>query len=90
MAKDTSTDIFMHLSEEELNKIMLLKSGLEDLNLIVQEIENTYNKLSTEELPESETNYHRYRLKTLEKLLADINGKVNDALDQTVDKSKLS
>ncbi|MCD8568741.1 MAG: hypothetical protein LRY50_10610 [Geovibrio sp.] len=38
-----------NLSEEDVNKILIVKNGLEDLNLIIQEIEHTYQILGSEE-----------------------------------------
>jgi uncharacterized protein (DUF1499 family) len=79
-----------NLSEEDVNKILIVKNGLEDLNLIIQEIEHTYQVLSDTELTDEEIALNRRRLKSLEKLLADINSKVNTAIEKNLDKSKLS
>ncbi|GAB1534960.1 hypothetical protein ADMFC3_05910 [Geovibrio sp. ADMFC3] len=79
-----------NLSEEDVNKILIVKNGLEDLNLIIQEIEHTYQVLSDTELTDEEIALNRRRLKSLEKLLADINSKVNTAIEKELDKSKLS
>ncbi|WP_460214002.1 hypothetical protein [Geovibrio sp. ADMFC3] len=73
-----------------MNKILIVKNGLEDLNLIIQEIEHTYQVLSDTELTDEEIALNRRRLKSLEKLLADINSKVNTAIEKELDKSKLS
>lgn len=90
MKKDSVTDIFDHLSDEELSRIMVLKSGLEDLNLILQEIEETYEKLADFSLSERERKHQRLRLLTLEKYLADLNQKVNTAMGTEAEKKKLS
>lgn len=80
----------LNLSEEDMNKILTVKNGLEDLNLIVQEIESTYKILSSENLTESEVAINKKRMKSLEKLLADINHKVNSAMSNEYNKSQLS
>lgn len=90
MKKDSVTDLFDHLSEEELSRIMLLKSGLEDLNLILQEIEDTYEALSDFGLSDRERKNQKLRLLTLEKYLADLNEKVNTAMGTEIEKKKLS
>lgn len=90
MKKNSGTDILSHLSEEELQRIMSLKSGLEDLNLIMQEIENTYNKLSETGLTEADKKNQRLRLLSLEQFLTDTNAKVNTALGSEDNKLKLS
>lgn len=78
------------MSEEEMQRIMLLKSGLEDLNLILQEIEDTYTKLAEVGISDKEKKNQRLRLLTLEKYLADLNSKVNNVLGSENDKQKLS
>ncbi|QAR33017.1 hypothetical protein EP073_06225 [Geovibrio thiophilus] len=79
-----------NLSEEDVNKILIVKNGLEDLNLIIQEIEHTYRILDDEALSDDEKALNKRRLKALEKLMADINAKVNTAIDREIDKSKFS
>ncbi|WP_265821636.1 hypothetical protein [Geovibrio ferrireducens] len=79
-----------NLSEEDVNKILIVKNGLEDLNLIIQEIEHTYQILGSEEITENERELNKRRLKALEKLMADINARVNTAIDKEIDKSKFS
>lgn len=90
MKKDSVTDIFEHLSDEELSRIMLLKSGLEDLNLVLQEIEETYEKLADFTLSDRERKHQKLRLLALEKFLADLNEKVNTAMGNELEKQKLS
>jgi len=89
MKKDI-TDLFMTLSGEELNKLILLKHGLEDLNLIISEIEDTYKLLDEVELQDSDVSYQRYRLKSLEYYLDEINNRVNEALEHDIDKNSMS
>lgn len=88
--KDSITDILEHLSEEELSRIMLLKSGLEDLNLILQEIEDTYETLAGFDLSEKERKHQKLRLLSLEKYMAELNQKVNSAMGTDEEKKKLS
>ncbi|XOB96751.1 hypothetical protein ACMC5U_03915 [Deferribacteres bacterium DY0609] len=88
--KDSITDILDHLSEEELNRIMILKSGLEDLNLILQEIEETYQLLSGVNLTEKERKHQKLRLLSLERYMAELNQKVNTAMGTEEGKKKLS
>jgi len=88
--KDSVTDILAHLSEDEMNRIMVLKSGLEDLNLILQEIEDTYEQLADFKLSDRERKHHKLRLLTLEKYLAELNQKVNTAMGTEEEKEKLS
>lgn len=91
MKKDSVTnDIFDHLSEDEINRIMILKSGLEDLNLILQEIEETYEHLADFRLSDRERKHQKQRLMTLEKYLAELNQKVNSAMGTEQEKEKLS
>jgi len=88
--KDSITDILEHLSDEELNRIMVLKSGLEDLNLILQEIEDTYQTLSGFDLTDRERKHQKLRLLSLEKYMAELNQKVNKAMGTEEEKQKLS
>jgi len=88
--KDSETDIFDHLSDDEMKKILTLKSGLEDLNLILQEIEDTYGLLADIKLTERERKHQKMRLMTLEKYLAELNSKVNKAIGSDTEKYKLS
>jgi len=88
--RDSVTDILAHLSEDEMNRIMVLKSGLEDLNLILQEIEDTYEQLADFKLSDRERKHHKLRLLTLEKYLAELNQKVNNAMGTEEEKQKLS
>ncbi|PLX66385.1 MAG: hypothetical protein C0602_12050 [Denitrovibrio sp.] len=88
--KNSVTDIFEHLSEDEISRIMLLKSGLEDLNLILQEIEDTYEQLGDISISDRERKHHKLRLLTLEKYLAELNNKVNNAMGTEDEKEKLS
>jgi hypothetical protein len=81
---------FGNLTNEEMNKILLVKNGLEDLNLIVQEIEETYRLMAEPDITQKEIDRHRLRLRSLEKLLAEINGRVNEAMKKNQDISKLS
>ena len=90
MKKNSATDIFSHLSDDEMQRIVMLKNGLEDLNLILQEIEDTYNKLAEIGLPEHEKKHHKFRLLTLEKYLMELNDKVNSAMGSAQNKSKFS
>lgn len=90
MKKNSATDLFSHLSDDEMQRIVLLKNGLEDLNLILQEIEDTYNKLAEIGITEQEKKHQRLRLLTLEKYLLDLNEKVNSAMGTTDNKSRLS
>lgn len=88
--KDTRTKQYAGLSEEEISKIILVKEGLEDLNLIIMEIEDTYKLLDNEETTETEKKHNQRRLKSLEKLMADLNLKVSSLINTKLDKSKLS
>ncbi|WP_132873342.1 hypothetical protein [Seleniivibrio woodruffii] len=90
MKKDSATDLLGSLSEDELQRIVMLKSGLEDLNLILQEIEDTYNRLAEIGISEYEKKNQKLRLLTLEKYLLDLNEKVNSAMGKPDEKSKLS
>lgn len=91
MKKDSVTnDILEHLSEDEVSRIMLLKSGLEDLNLILQEIEETYERLSDFSLSEKEKKHQKLRLMTLEHYMAELNQKVNTAMGTEEETNKLS
>lgn len=78
------------MSEEEIQRIVALKSGLEDLNLVLQEIEDTYKMLADGALSDKERKNQRLRLYTLEKYLADLNSKVNTALGSDDNRQKLS
>ena len=88
--KDTRIKHYEGLSEEEISKIIIVKEGLEDLNLIIMEIEDTYKLLENGEAPEEYINLHKKRLKSLEKLMSDINIKVSGLIGAKLDKSKLS
>jgi hypothetical protein len=88
--KDIRTKQFAGLSEEEISKIIVVKEGLEDLNLIVMEIEHTYKVLDNKDIPEELIKLNRKRLKSLEKLMSDINLKVSGLIDAKLDRSKLS
>jgi hypothetical protein len=90
MKKNSTTDLFSHLSDDEMQRIVMLKNGLEDLNLILQEIEDTYNKLSQIGISEQEKKVQKLRLLTLEKYLLDLNEKVNSAMGTEDNKSRLS
>ncbi|MCD8554672.1 hypothetical protein [Seleniivibrio sp.] len=90
MKKNSATDLFSQLSDDEMQRIVILKNGLEDLNLILQEIEDTYNKLAEIGITEQEKKNQRLRLLTLEKYLLDLNEKVNSAMGTADNKSKLS
>ena len=90
MKKNSVTDLLDSMSEDEIKRIMVLKSGLEDLNLILQEIEDTYTLLSDNDITEKEKKNHKLRLYALEKYLADLNSKVNTALGSESDRHKLS
>jgi hypothetical protein len=90
MKKDSVTDIFEHMSDEEISKIMTLKSGLEDLNLILQEIEDTYELLAEYDLSEQDRKHHKLRLMSLEKYMADLNQKVHSAMGEDEERHKLS
>ena len=90
MKKNSATDLFSQLSDDEMQRIVVLKNGLEDLNLILQEIEDTYNKLAEIGITEQEKKNQRLRLLTLEKYLLDLNEKVNSAMGTADNKSKLS
>lgn len=90
MKKNSETDILDHLTEDELQRIMSLKSGLEDLNLIMQEIEDTYKLLAETGLSEAEKKNQRLRLLSLEKFLSDTNARVNTAIGTEDNKQKLS
>lgn len=88
--KNSVTEIIENLSEDELNRIMILKSGLEDLNLILQEIEDTYALLADFTLSDKEKKNQQIRLMTLEKYLSELNQKVNTAMGTEEEKKKLS
>jgi hypothetical protein len=88
--KDSVTDILDHLSEDEMQRVVLLKNRLEDLNLILQEIEDTYEKLSEISLTEKERKIEKQRLYTLERYLAELNEKVNNAIGVDSEIQKLS
>ncbi|MGE4265840.1 MAG: hypothetical protein AB7F25_00255 [Deferribacterales bacterium] len=90
MKKNSATDLFSQLSDDEMQRIVILKNGLEDLNLILQEIEDTYNKLAEIGITEHEKKNQRLRLLTLEKYLLDLNEKVNSAMGTADNKSRLS
>ena len=91
MKKDTNTeDILDHLTEDELRKVIMLKTGIEDLNLILQELEQTYDNLSEETLEGSEVSYHKYRLKILEKLMDDVHKQMSDVVFSEIENQKLS
>lgn len=78
------------MSEDEIQRIMSLKSGLEDLNLVLQEIEDTYKLLAESGLSDKERKNQRLRLYALEKYLADLNSKVNTALGSNENRHQLS
>lgn len=90
--KDMNIDpeLLSTLTDEELKKYLMLKRGLEDLNLIVKEIESTYNKLSEENISDNEKKIQQARLRLLEYYLADINNQVNKALSAPKDNHKFS
>jgi len=88
--KDSVTNLLESLSDEELSRIMTLKSGLEDLNLILQEIESTYNLLGDISLTERDRKNHKLRLLSLERYLSELNQKVNSAMGTEEEKRKLS
>jgi hypothetical protein len=88
--KDSITDILDHFSDEELSRIMILKSGLEDLNLILQEIEDTYQLLSGINLTDRERKNQQLRLLSLERYMAELNQKVNSVMGADEEKKKLS
>lgn len=90
MKKDSITDILDNLSDEEISRIMVLKSGLEDLNLILQEIEDTYEKLGDTNLTEQERKNHKLRLLSLERYMSELNQKVNKVMGTEEEKNKLS
>ena len=90
MKKNSVTDLFETLSEEELSRVMVLKSGLEDLNLILQEIEDTYLILGEIGITEKERKHHQLRLLSMEKYLSELNHKVNQAMGTEEEKKKLS
>lgn len=78
------------MTDDEMQRVMLLKSGLEDLNLVLQEIEDTYLKLAEVGITEAEKKNQRLRLFALEKYLSELNTKVNTALGSESDRQKLS
>jgi len=78
--KDSVTDFLENLSEDEMQRVVLLKSSLEDLNLILQEIEDTYEILADDDITETEQKNHKIRLYALEQYMAEINEKVNRAM----------
>lgn len=90
MKKDSITDILETLSDEELQRVMVLKSGLEDLNLILQEIEDTYELLANYSLSDKERKHHKLRLLSLERYMAELNQKVNSVMGTEEEKTKLS
>ncbi|PLX70018.1 MAG: hypothetical protein C0603_03515 [Denitrovibrio sp.] len=90
MKKNSVTDLFETLSEEELSRVMVLKSGLEDLNLILQEIEDTYSILGEIGITDKERKHQQLRLLSMEKYLSELNQKVNQAMGTEEEKKKLS
>jgi len=88
--KNSETDLVESMTEDEMQRVMLLKSGLEDLNLVLQEIEDTYLKLAEVGITETEKKNQRLRLFALEKYLSELNTKVNTALGSESDRQKLS
>ncbi|MGE4318157.1 MAG: hypothetical protein AB7E96_04540 [Deferribacterales bacterium] len=90
MKKNSGTDLVESMTDDEMQRVMLLKSGLEDLNLVLQEIEDTYLKLAEVGITEAEKKNQRLRLFALEKYLSELNTKVNTALGSESDRQKLS
>lgn len=86
--KNSVTDLFEHLSEEELSRVLVLKSGLEDLNLILQEIEDTYAILGNTGITEEERKHHKLRLLSMEKYLSELNQKVSQAMGTEEEKKE--
>jgi len=72
--KDSVTDFLENLSEDEMQRVV------EDLNLILQEIEDTYEILADDDITETEQKNHKIRLYALEQYMAEINEKVNRAM----------
>lgn len=73
--------------EDEENYIKLVKEGLEDLNLYVMEIENTYNELDNNQITADKRNQLLYRLKTLEGFVSNMNDVVKNSLVIKVNKN---
>ena len=90
LKRNSVTDLFDNMSEEEMQRIIALKSGLEDLNLVLQEIEKTYHALAKSSISDEEKKNQKLRLFMLEKYLVDLNSKVNTALGNENDRQKLS